>query len=842
MATEADYRLPRTVVPSHYDLEIAPDLATSRFVGTVAIDVTVVEPTETVVLNAVDLDIDEAVVVVGEVVHRATVRMDAAHERLVLSVAEPLPAGPAMVRIRYTGVLSDQLRGFYRSTYTDDDGNDHVLATTQFESTDARRAFPCWDEPDLKATFDVALTVDEAIEAVSNAREVARRSLGDGTKRIEFARTAVMSTYLVAFVVGELVATDPVDVKGVPLRIVTPPGQLHLADFALEAGAFALAYFADYYDVPYPGDKLDMVAVPDFGFGAMENLGCIIYRESALLLDPTSATRVELARVASVIAHEIAHMWFGDLVTMKWWNGVWLNEAFATFAEVKCTDAFRPEWNYWLDFANDRAASQETDALAATRPIEFPVVSPADADAMFDVLTYEKGAAVLRMLEVYLTEDVFRRGISLYLQRHSFANTDTPDLWRALEDVSGEPVGEIMDTWIFQGGYPIVDAHTVGGGVSLHQRPFRLLGEGEGSWQIPVRYRAGASVHRFVLGDEAVVLPADDTVVVNAGGEGFFRVQYAPDLFAEVTSAMPDLDPVERYAVVSDALAGMLAGDVDAADYLALVATLVDEPEIDVWKVALAGVTELDRVVSSDDRDALRAFVRTLVAPRADDLGWVPADGEDDATGALRNLILRTLGTLGDDPGTIRLAREVDGAGGEVDAEVADASLWIVAAHGDLDDHQRFLALSEAAETPQRKVKYLRAAASVPHPEVPAAMFERILDGRVRSQDSFWLLAVMLGHRENGPATWNLVMDHWDAVMEVMAPAHRYRMLDFIKYRSEPEVASSIEAWFDDHTIDGAEKAISQRLEMIRVRVGLRERENPRLGDAIAAAGRGWNP
>ena len=832
--TEADHRLPRTVVPNHYRIDIEPDLDAATFHGTVDIDVEVVDRTDRVVLNAVDLAIGSASIEANGRTLPATVEVDDERERIALRLAAPLEPGPARVSVDFTGILNDQLRGFYRSTYTDDDGHERVLATTQFESTDARRAFPCWDEPDLKATFSVSLTAPNGMTAVSNAPEGSRTTLEDGRTRIEFDDTPVMSTYLVAFIVGDLVATDPVDVDGVPLRIVTPPGQLHLTDFALEAGAHALRYFSSYYDVPYPGDKLDMVAVPDFGFGAMENLGCIVYRETALLIDPKTATQLELSRVASVIAHEIAHMWFGDLVTMKWWNGIWLNEAFATFAETKCTAAFRPDWDFWLVFATDRARSQETDALAATRPIEFPVVSPEEADAMFDVLTYEKGSSVLRMLELYLGEEAFRKGISTYLRRHAFSNTENADLWAALEEASGEPVGEIMDTWILQGGYPAVEVESSDGSITLSQRQFRLLGDGDATWKVPILYRSDAGTGRILLDDESTTVEVGDDVVVNAGGEGFYRVAYDDELFTSIVERLPDLDPIERFSVVSDTSAEMLAGRIAAADYLDLVERLGDESEIDVWMAALSGIDEIDRVISSDDREALRSFVRNLVAPKADQLGWHPDDDESDRTRALRGLLLRSLGNLGEDREVIETARRIDEEPGESDVEVVDAASAIVAGHGDLDDFERFLERSRNADTPQRKVKYLRLAAQVPHRDVPRRLFDQVLSGEVRSQDSFWLLAVLLGHRENGPRTWELVTEHWDDLMGVLAPNHRYRILDMIKYRSEPDVAASIREWFATHEIPGCDKVVAQRMEMLEVRVGLREREGERLGARLA--------
>jgi puromycin-sensitive aminopeptidase len=381
------HRLPRNVVPRRYDLTLEPDLAAATFSGSETIAVEVAEPTAEVVLNAVEIEIDEATVDADGGPMVAAVALDDGAERATLTFDRPLPAGEATLHLRFRGVLNDKLVGFYRSTFTDHDGAEQVLATTQMEATDARRAFPCWDEPDAKAVFGVTLVVPDDLLAISNAGEIGREPLGDGKVAVRFADTMPMSTYLVAFVVGPIAATAPVNVDGKPLRVVCPPGKEHLADFALEVGAFALRYFTDWFGMVYPGDKLDLVAIPDFAFGAMENLGCVTFRERYLLVDPATATQSELQAVVDVIAHELAHMWFGDLVTMKWWNGIWLNEAFATFMEMTCTDAFRPEWQRWVDFGLSRSAAFDTDALGATRPIEYPVVSPADADGMFDVLT-----------------------------------------------------------------------------------------------------------------------------------------------------------------------------------------------------------------------------------------------------------------------------------------------------------------------------------------------------------------------------------------------------------------------------------------------------------------------
>ncbi len=838
MPSEADYRLPRTVIPSHYELALTPDLAGATFGGHVVIDIEVVEAVSAIVLNTAELTLHAAVFSndVGQRLE-ATTESDEDAERTTLTVESNLEPGPWKLEISFDGILNDDLRGFYRSVYTDPDGNEKTIATTQFEATEARRAFPCWDEPDLKATFGVTLVVDDGLTTISNGAELGREPAGDGKVAVRFADTMKMSTYLVAFIVGELEVTDTVDVDGIPLRIAFPPGKGHLTDFALDIAAFSLRYYAEYYDIPYPGGKMDKIAIPDFAWGAMENLGAVTYRETALLVDVHKATQNEMMRVAEVIAHEIAHMWFGDLVTMKWWNGIWLNEAFATFAAMKCVDAYRPDWKVWLTFSGDRVHSMETDALAATRPIEFPVASPEEANAMFDSLTYEKGASILRMLEQYLGEEAFRLGVSNYLKENAYGNTGGEDLWSALEEASGEPVMEIMDTWIFQGGFPRLRVEGEPGAYTLTQEQFRYLGDGDQQWKLPVLVRSSEGDQRLLLSEESATIDAGDDLVVNAGGDGFYRVAYSPELRAGIRRRLSSLSGEERYATVSDAWADVLKGGADAADYLTLVGELGGENEVDVWQRILGGLGELDRIASSDVRPALQGFVRDLVSDKADEMGWSPDEGEDDRSRKLRGALIAALGNLGDDRATQRQARlvheEVRLGEGAVDPEVADAALSIVAANGDIDDFERFLKISDESDTPQEVVKYLRAAAVVPDRVGSEKLFQMVLDGDIRRQDAFWVIAIMFGHRENGPRVWELMKENWDDLLDRMPPATGRRILDLLPNRSEPEIAKDIEAWLADHPIKGGEKYADQQIELLKVRVGLRRAQATRLGDAL---------
>ncbi len=372
-----DYRLPKTVVPSAYRLRIEPDLGALTFAGTVEIDVEIGSATSEIVLNAIELDVGEGHVALPDGELRvAELSFDPERERMTMALDRELDAGPAVLVLRFAGILNDRLVGFYRSTFTDADGRERTIATSQLALTEARRVFPCFDEPACKATFSVTMVVPDGLPAYSNSPIDSETLLADGRREVTFKTTMTMSSYLVALVVGPLEATEVVDVDGVPLSVVCTPGKAHLARFALEIGAFSLRFFSDYFDIAYPGEKLDLVGVPDFAYGAMENVGCIIFRETLLLVDESSASRGELERVAAVVAHEVAHQWFGNLVTMEWWEGFWLNEAFATFLMYLCVDAFRPGWRTWDRFSEQRELGLAIDGLHTTRPIEFEVRSP----------------------------------------------------------------------------------------------------------------------------------------------------------------------------------------------------------------------------------------------------------------------------------------------------------------------------------------------------------------------------------------------------------------------------------------------------------------------------------
>ena len=852
------YRLPRTVVPSHYELELAPDLDAATFTGTARIDVEVVEPVDEIVLNALDLQIATAALIgPNGTTLTGTVTYDTETERAMISLDEAAAPGPWQLDLAFTGELNDKLVGFYRSTFTDDSGQARTLAVTQMESTHARRAFPCWDEPDFKATFAVSLVVASDLAAVSNAAQIADEDPGDGRRRVRFATTMVMSTYLVAFVVGPLEITEArMTAGGVPVRIVHPPGKGHLTPYALDAAVFCLDFFAEWFDIDYPGDKLDLVAVPDFAFGAMENLGCVTFREVLLLIDPESATQPELERLVDVVAHELAHMWFGDLVTMGWWEGIWLNEAFATFMEMLATDAYRPEWQRWATFGLSRTAAFDVDALANTRPIEFPVISPEDAEGMFDLLTYEKGAAVLRMLEQYLGAETFQAGIRHYLRTHEYGNTVTTDLWDAIDSVADEPVRRIMDTWIYQGGFPSVEVSTENGGrrLRLTQHTFRALDPAGGepprpSWVVPVTLRLGRGgddiVERVLLDGETTTIDLDspaDWVLVNADSSGFYRARYSTETRRALVDAHSRLSALERYSLVDDAWATVLAGELDSPSFLDLCRSLAgDETDVSVWQRIAGGLGSLDRIVPDTARSGWETTVRSIVAPALDQLGWDPSDGESDRTRALRGTLVRTLANLGNDPDTIDRARSLHeqavGGGTGLDPALVAAAVEVVAATGSSADFDHFVERQEHADTPQERQRHLHALADFPGSAEIDRLLAMVLTDSIRSQDAAFVLRRALTNRGNGPRVWEFVRDRWDEVTTKLPSMTVVRMVDGVRALSTPELAADVEAFFADHPLPQATKTLAQHLEAMRVNVGLRGREADRLAAAVTSAG-----
>lgn len=841
--TNDDPRLPTHVVPSHYQLELEPDLASATFEGSATIDINILEATDEIVCNAAELEIKSASIVYADGNQLTPdVWLDEKAERLHLTVTPSLPAGAARIELTFSGILNDQLRGFYRSTYKDDDGAEHTIATTQFQSTDARRAFPCWDEPAYKATFTTTLVVAEEHLAISNTTATKESLSNDGRRRITFAKTIPMSTYLVAFVVGPLELSNPIDVDGVTVRVVHRPGQSHLTSFALDVAAHALRWFTEYYAIPYPSDKIDLVAIPDFASGAMENLGCITFREVLLLIDPHKATQAELENAAAVINHELAHMWFGDLVTMKWWEGIWLNEAFATFMEISCSDAYRPDWQMWTTFCRSRAAAFATDALNATRPIEYPVVTPAEADGMFDILTYEKGAAVLRMLEQHLGADVFRAGVRHYLSTHAYANTNTGDLWDSLEAASGENVRDIMEAWIYQRGYPLVELADTAHGLVVSQRRFTLASTNADDptasasrpWAVPLSARSHNRELRLRLDSPALTLSgcsADDFVTFNAGAYGFFRV--SPSARTVGAAVSGELTPSERHAVIDDLWALTVAGETSAQEFFEIAVRFFDETDLTVWQALARSLTHLrqlvdkhfvvDQVTASESlsADNFTSAVAALANGALERIGVEPRPNDDDRTRQLRATLVTLLGTVADDREIIAMSPQLRT---HDDTTLATAALGVVAHNGGRSQFDEIRAASQQATDPQTEQRNLRVLADFRDTMLIDEMLEAIKAGEVRTQDGPYWIRRALTNQAVGGHVWDFVASHWKLLTSRFPSNSTARMLEGIVMLDTSDQVAKVSEFLAAHPVPQASKQVTQHLERQRINAAFRLR------------------
>jgi len=817
------YRLDGTVIPRKYRLFLDTDLQSRRFAGRVEIEIEIAEPTSDITLNSVELDLGAASIKVAESIHRSISHdVDTNYGTATFKFESEIPTGVAILDIEFSGELNELLSGFYHSTFVDDDGVVHDFACTQFEPSDARRAFPCWDEPVFKATYQINLTIQNHLVAYSNSPIISDTQVGNGLHTVRFAPTVRMSTYLVALVIGSFEETSAIDVDGLPLRVVHNRGKSHLVDFALEVGAFALRFFSDYFDITCPSEKLDMIAIPNFASGAMENLGCITFRETELLIDKEQASVAELARVAEAVSHEIAHMWFGGLVTMEWWEGLWLNEAFATFMQVLCTDAFRPEWNLWVSFGVARDAAMKIDGLHSTRPIVYSVTSPSDALGMFDQLTYKKGGSILRMLEQFLGENAFRDGVRHYLKAHSYANTTTKDLWDSLEEISSQPVCQIMDTWFLQGGHPLVTLEH----QELTQEPFIYAKGGVQSsigtaWKIPVVVRTldTNSTSRYLLGETPINMAITTPVLLNAGGSGTFRSRYGKSEFASVASRIRELSELERATFLGDCWSMVVAGQSEWEDFILAAMNLGDQDEPMVWLIVGEALDYVHRALLPHQRKSFVKVVHDLIDPQFSRLGWNKVDGESELAGPMRSMLIDALGIVGDDAAIqAESFRRFDA--NEIDNDHARSILRIVAHQNRPGDYEIFLERFRCTKTSQDAQRYLWFGFPAFSDELVALDIAEKCFSEFQSQDAAIVLGLMTRNMITGPTVWRYLTSRWTEALKIFPQKLMFRMTAGVPtFISDKVFANSVERFLVDNPILGGQRQVDQAIEQMNLGV-----------------------
>ena len=852
--------LPGAVRPVKYQLTLEPDLDTFTFRGEEVVEVEVVESTSEITLNCVEIAV-QSCGLSGADGQTSTPRetvFDESQETVTFRFDSPIAPGRRQLSIQFTGELNDKLRGFYRSHYTGVDGEEQYMATTQFEPTDARRAFPCWDEPAVKATFDVTLVVPSNLAAVSNMPVASETEIRPGVREVRFEETPVMSTYLLAFIVGDLAVIEQSADDGTLIRVWATRGKEEQGRFALETSRKLLAYFNDYFGISYPLPKLDHIAIPDFAAGAMENWGAITYREPALLVDPKDSSASTRERVAGIVAHEMAHMWFGDLVTMAWWNDLWLNESFASWVGDKSVDHLFPEWEMWTKFITaDTNRALTLDGLRNSHPIEQQVNNPAEIGQLFDAISYSKGASILRMLEHFLGEEPFRQGLHLYLNKHKYGNARTQDLWDSLEDASGQPVTTIMDTWVKQTGYPVLDVQvsrqedsidlTYSQSRFLYESIAGAQGGDDTLWQVPVSVRTASDADPVALlmdGPEATtsVHPApygsaDEWIKVNPIQTGFYRVKYPPDELAKLTAPIENLvlPPADRLSIQNDAYALSRAGHIPASQFLEIAQGYKNETDESVCSDLAANLGGVDTLLWDEPfHQEFRAYARGIFQPIGMRTGWDARPGEGHLDALLRSTVLSQLGRY-EDQDTLqeagsRFDRYLEDPG-NVHPDIRAVVFGLTAKRGNSSTYDTIWELMQRATLEEEKLRLLAALGQFQDRELLSRTLQSSLSSDVRVHDTIPLVGAVASNRLGRGLAWEFVKTNWAEF------DRRYgeggfgimRLVSLTSAFTTHEMREEVEKFFRDHPAPAAERTVRQSLEAIQLNAAWLERNRAEL-------------
>jgi puromycin-sensitive aminopeptidase len=854
-------RLPKSPNPERYDLNLSVDPARDRFEGELEIALRTGSGARRVELHAADLDIEEASARdAGGPVRVARIALRPKQERIALELARPLRGPGASLRLRYSGPIRSDLRGLYLAR-----SGKRRYAVTQLEAADARRFFPCFDEPDRKARFRLSVTTPRQNEIISNS-PAEKTEVHGRTKTTHFAETPPLSTYLIALIVGELEGSRARRSGRTPIRVWHVPGKGGLTDFALEAAAASLARLEKYFGLPYPYAKLDLIAVPDFEFGAMENAGAVTFRETLLLVDPRTVTHAEKKRVAEVIAHELAHMWYGDLVTMAWWDDLWLNEAFATWMAFTIVDQWKPDWKMWLDFQHHRAAAFGLDAMRNTHPIYAAVETPAEATENFDAITYEKGASVVRMIERWLGAATFRKGVRSYIRRHRESNARAADLWGALEEASGRPVAPVVRAWIERPGFPLVSVRRArrGGRERLELRQERFFASPKesdearrASWPIPALIRVRGTRGRDRL--ERLLLSRSRQsadlggagsvrwVYANAEEGGFYRPLHDAALLHGISSELARLDPAERLGLLGHQWAGLRANRAPLDDFLHLVEALETEPEPEVLDGLIGPLGLLEDLVAPaaerGEPTRFRAWVASVFRPAFDDHGWVAGRREPRDRGLRRAALLRLVGGVAEDPEVLpdaerHLANYLRRRTA-LDANLAGPVVELGARLGDKRRYEQYLTAMRRAATPQERTRFELALGSFRDPALVGRTLELSLGDDIPTQDVVPLLVRLLQNRAAREATWRFLQERWADVSPRVPAGLASRLINALPALQTRAYRKQVADFFKAHPQPTATRALKQALERFDLDAELRRRTAPALRRWLASSGRG---
>jgi aminopeptidase N/puromycin-sensitive aminopeptidase len=851
-------RLSQTAVPSHYTLTLTPDLTAATFSGVESIDLTLAEPSDHITLNAVEIAFQSAIVNADGKQQTATISEDKAREQATFTFPEKLAAGNATLSIAYTGILNNELRGFYLSKTAR-----RNYAVTQFESTDARRAFPSFDEPAFKATYDVTLIVDKGDTAISNsAIESDTAGPAAGKHTLKFFATPKMSTYLVAFLVGDFQCTSG-ESDGVKIRGCATPDKVALTPYSVDVAKYVLHYYNNYFGIPYPLKKLDLIALPDFEAGAMENFGAITYRETAMLVDPKNSSVDAKREVALVIAHEMAHQWFGDLVTMKWWDNIWLNEGFATWMENMPVAAMHPEWNIDQMVASGEDQTLGLDAAPTTRAIRAKAETRDEIEEMFDGISYGKAGAVLLAVENYLGPETFRQGVHAYLSAHEYSNATAEDFWNAQTATSHKPVDKIMESFVAQPGEPIlIFDKPASGKVAVSQKRFFLspsfTPDPARKWTIPVCFKTGVPGDRssstgwktgadtqkcevLAPGDNSLKIPAASLFFANAGGKGYYRTAYPPSVYqALVDNVETDLAPAERISLIGDEWAQIRSNKSKVGSYLDLVTALKADQDAEVIDNAIGGVNSIYEKVAGtpEEKAALAAWIRKTFVPEYAKLGPTSASDSPNKV-ELRAHLFEFLGGNGKDPAVLAQAHEITDKyladPSSVDPTLGQTAVAVAARNGDAALFEQLQNIAENSTNPEMQEGALRLIPQFEDPALVQRSLEYAASGKVRNQDALFLFALALDSNANRDQAWKYIKIHWDTLKTLVTPELGSSLVGSTGSFCAVEDRDDVMAFFATHKVPAAEQALQHAVEHINGCIELRSLQQANLDQWLAA-------
>jgi aminopeptidase N len=846
-APAAAQRLSDTVIHEHYTLWFAPDLDKETFRGRETIQAVVTQPTTTVTLHAAEIQFGEVRITSGGRTQTARVSTDPKTETATFTVPETLREGPVTIEVTYDGILNDKLRGFYISK-----ANGRKYAVTQLEATDARRAFPSFDEPAFKATFDVSMMVDAGDTAISNGRVVSTTPGPEpGKHTFTYARTPKMSTYLVAMIVGDFVCREGSS-DGTAIRICSTPDKRELTGFALEAAEHQVKFFNEYFGIKYPFGKLDIIAVPDFAAGAMENAGAITFRERLLLVDPARSSVNVRKNVASVISHEIAHQWFGNLVTMKWWDDIWLNEGFATWISGKPLAEWRPEWNVELDDLEETQGALGTDALRTTRPIRTKVETSEQINQVFDAIAYEKTSAVLRMVEAYVGPEAFRKSIASYLKRFSYSNAAGEDFWNEVARVTGRPVDRIMRSYVEQPGAPVLSVRNtcVGDSSEITVAQSRFLGSPAESippqtWTVPACFKSGEGAPRCELIDrpqQTARAGGCHNVFANADARGYYFSEYTPEAVRALGRSASGLKPVERLSLLGDEWWMVRAARHGIDVFLDLADTLASDETTAVAELIAARLTfASENIVDADGRAQFQRWIRAQFGPRLAALGFPGSASDSDDLQTRRATLMMLVGVTGNDTGVQRQARELavryvaDPA--SLPPSLAPTVLQVAAVSGDRALYDQYVAqLSARAAQPEEYYRFFNALPWFGDAALVNATLELAVSPAIRTQDTGALIAGLLDRPWARDTAWTFVKARWQTLVDTLGVFQGIpQIVGGLDAMCSTGAAADVKEFFAKNPVPAAQRGLQQSIERIENCAALDARQSPTLAAWLAA-------